>query len=148
MDVHALLHALDNENNEAVVDLDYKKIAKDKNDILQQLHLPREHLQRLHKQLKPYRLINDMKDLRFGGYIRWIPLKDPEHIKLTNGGIICDIKVINDDIHIRCKNKMNILFQFNMSEVLAFQKLSEQEQIILKAVNYLVGGSAPPAQQA
>ena len=139
MDVHALLHALDNENNEAIIDLDHNKIAKDKNDILQQLHLPREELQRLHKQLKSYRLINDMKDLRFGGYIRWISLKNPESIKLTNGGIICDIKAINNDVHIRCKNKMNILFQFNMSEVLAFQKLSEQEHIILKAVKYLVG---------
>jgi hypothetical protein len=142
MDVHALLHALDNDNNEAVVDLDYNKIAKDKNDILQQLHLPREELQRLHKQLKSYRLINDMKDLRFGGYIRWISLKNPEHIKLTNGGIICDIKAIQEDIHIKCKNKMNLLFQFKMSEVLAFQKLSEQEQIILKALTYLKG--APP----
>ena len=139
MDVHALLHALDNDNNEAVVDLDYNKIAKDKNDMLQQLHLPREELQRLHKQLKSYRLINDMKDLRFGGYIRWISLKNPANIKLTNGGIICDIKAIQEDIHIKCKNKMNLMFQFKMSEVVAFQKLSEQEQIILKAVTYLKG---------
>ena len=139
MDVHALLHALDNDNNEAVVDLDYNKIAKDKNDRLQQLHLPREALQRLHKQLKSYRLINDMKDLRFGGYIRWISLKNPAHIKLTNGGIICDIKAIQEDIHIKCKNKMNLMFQFKMSEVVAFQKLSEQEQIILKALTYLKG---------
>ena len=139
MDVHALLHALDNDNNEAVVDLDYNKIAKDKNDMLQQLHLPREALQRLHKQLKSYRLINDMKDLRFGGYIRWISLKNPANIKLTNGGIICDIKAIQEDIHIKCKNKMNLMFQFKMSEVVAFQKLSEQEQIILKALTYLKG---------
>jgi hypothetical protein len=137
MDIHSLLHALDNENNEAVVDLSMEKISKDKNDILQQLHLPREELQRLHKQLKSYRLVNTMNDLRFGSYIRWISLKNPENIKLTNGGIVCDIKAIKEDIHVKCKNKMNIIFQINLSEVLLFQKLSEQEQIILKALKIL-----------
>ena len=137
MDIHSLLHALDNDNNEAVVDLSNEKIAKDKNDVLQQLHLPREELQRLHKQLKSYRLINTIEDLRFGSYIRWISLKNPEHIKLTNGGIVCDIKAINDDIHVKCKNKMNLIFQLKLSEVLLFQKLSEQESVILKALKYL-----------
>ena len=137
MDIHSLLHALDNENNEAVVDLSLEKISTDKNDILQQLHLPREELQRLHKQLKTYRLVNTMNDLRFGSYIRWISLKNPENVKLTNGGIVCDIKAIKEDIHVKCKNKMNIIFQINLSEVLLFQKLSEQEQIILKALKIL-----------
>ena len=137
MDIHSLLHALDNNNNEAIVELSHAQIAKDKNDILQQLHLPREELQRLNKQLKSYRLINTVNDLRFGSYIRWISLKNPEHIKLTNGGIVCDIKAIKEDIHVKCKNKMNVIFQVKLSEVLLFQKLSEQEQIILKALKVL-----------
>jgi hypothetical protein len=137
MDIHNLLHALDNVNNEAVVDLDYATIAKQKNDLLQQLNLPKEELMKLHKQLKTYRCINTLEDLRYGGYVRWISLKNPAIIKLTNGGIVCDIKAVGDDIHIKCKNKMNMLFQFKMSEVLLFQKLSEQEQVILKALKYL-----------
>jgi hypothetical protein len=137
MDIHSLLHALDNDNNEAIVELSNEKIAKDKNDILQQLNLPREELQRLNKQLKSYRLINTIEDLRFGSYIRWISLKNPEHIKLTNGGIVCDIKALNGDIHVKCKNKMNLIFQLKLSEVLLFQKLSEQESVILKALKYL-----------
>jgi len=137
MDIQKLLHALDNDNNEAIVDLNYEKIAKDKNDMLQQLKLPRNELTYLHKQLKSYRLVNDMNDLRFGSYVRWISLKNPEEIKLTNGGIVCDMKVINEDLHIKCKNKMNRLFQIKISEVILFQKLSEQEQIILKALKQL-----------
>jgi hypothetical protein len=137
MDINKLLHALDNENNEAIIDLDYAKIAKDKNDMLQQLNLPRSELARLNKQLKSYRLINDVNDLRFGSYIRWISLKNPEVIKLTNGGIVCDMKIIQDDLHIKCKNRMNQLFQIKLSEVILFQKLSEQEQIILKALKHL-----------
>ena len=137
MDIQKLLHALDNDNNEAIVDLNYEKIAKDKNDMLQQLKLPRNELTYLHKQLKSYRLVNDMNDLRFGSYVRWISLKNPSEIKLTNGGIVCDMKVINEDLHIKCKNKMNRLFQIKISEVILFQKLSEQEQIILKALKQL-----------
>jgi hypothetical protein len=137
MDIHHLLHALNNENNEAIVDLDYATIAKQKNDILQQLNLPREELMSLQKKLKPYRCINTLEDLRYGSYVRWISLKNPEIIKLTNGGIVCDIKAVNNDIHVKCKNKMNMLFQIKLSEVILFQKLSDQEQVILKALKYL-----------
>jgi hypothetical protein len=139
MDIGNLLHALNNDNNEAVVDLDFATIAKHKNDILQQLNLPREQLIKIQKQLKPYRCVNTLEDLRFGSYVRWISLKNPEVIKLTNGGIVCDIKEINGEIHIKCKNKMNMLFQAKMSEILLFQKLSEQEEVILKAMKYLQG---------
>ena len=51
MDIHNLLHALNNENNETIVDLDYATIAKHKNDLLQQLKLPREDLIKIQKQL-------------------------------------------------------------------------------------------------
>ena len=137
MDIAHLLHALNNENNETVVELDYATIAKQKNDILQQLNLPKEELVKMHKQLKAYRCINTLEDLRFGSYVRWISLKNPESIKLTNGGIVCDIKNVNDDIQLKCKNKMNMFFQIKMSEILLFQKLSEQEEVILKALKYL-----------
>lgn len=137
MDIHKLLHALNNENNEAIVDLDYSKIAKDKNDMLQQLNLPRAQLVQLNKQLKPYRLINDLNDLRYGSYIRWISLKNPETIKLTNGGILCDMTMIEEDLNLKCKNNMNRIFQIKLSEILLFQKLSEQEQVILKALKFL-----------
>lgn len=141
MDIEKLLHALNNDNNEAIVDLDYAKIAKAKNDILQQLKLPRQDLTALHKKLKIYRYVDDLKDVRYGSFIRWISLKNPADIKLTNGGIICDIKAYNkdndEDIHIKCKNNMNRVFQIKMSEIILFQKLSEQEQVILKALKLL-----------
>jgi len=137
MDIESLLHALDNDNNEGIVDLNMAIIAKNKNDILQKLRLPRNELVALQKKLKLYRYIDDLKDIRFGGYIRWISLKNPEIIKLTNGGIVCDIKEMNDDIHIKCKNRMNMIFQTKLSEGIIFQKLNDQEQVILNALKYL-----------
>ena len=137
MDIESLLHALDNDNNEGIVDLNMTIIAKNKNDILQKLRLPRNELVALQKKLKLYRYIDDLKDIRFGGYIRWISLKNPEVIKLTNGGIVCDIKEMNDDIHIKCKNRMNMIFQTKLSEAIIFQKLNDQEQVILNSLKYL-----------
>jgi hypothetical protein len=137
MDIDKLLSALNNETNEDIVDLDFATIATNKNKILQQLKLKKADLLLFQKKLKDYRFIDDIKYLKFGSYIRWISLKNPEQLKLTNGGIICDIKEINDDIHIKCKNKMNMLFQIKLSEVIVFQKLNNQEQVILNAMKYL-----------
>jgi hypothetical protein len=137
MDVDKLLCALNNDQNEDIVDLDFATIATNKNKILQQLNLKKAELVLFQKRLKDYRYIEELKDLKFGSYIRWISLKNPEQLKLTNGGIICDIKNINNDIHIKCKNKTYMLFQIKLSEVIVFQKLTNQETIILKAMNYL-----------
>jgi hypothetical protein len=137
MDIDKLLSALNNDQNEDIVDLDFATIATNKNKILQQLNLKRAELVLFQKKLKDYRYIEELKELKFGSYIRWLSLKNPEQIKLTNGGIICDIKNINNDIHIRCKTKMNMLFQIKLSEVIVFQKLTNQETIILKAIKYL-----------
>ena len=63
--------------------------------MLQRLGLERDELKNLHKKLKGYRYCSDMNDVQYGYYIRWIPLKNPEFIKLTNGGIIIDIDIIN-----------------------------------------------------
>ena len=139
MDINKLLTALDNEDNASVIQLNYEKIASEKNNILQQLHLSKELLKSLSKQLKPYRYVDNLDALRHGSYIRWISLKteSKDNIKLTNGGLLCHMKQVGDDIHIVCKNNIGRLFQLNMTENIIFQKLNEQEQVILSALKYL-----------
>ena len=138
LDIEKLLTALDNEDNASVVQLNYEKIAKDKNDILQKLHLPKEQLKTLHKQVKTYRHVDNLDDLRYGSYIRWISL-NKDNIKLTNGGLLCHMKQVGEDIHLVCKNSMGFMFQLNMSENIVFQKLNDQELVILSALKYLDG---------
>jgi len=139
MDINKLLSALENDNNESVIQLNYEKIASDKNTILQQLHLPKELLKTLGKQLKTYRYVDSLDDLRYGSYIRWISLKHKakDTVRLTNGGILCHLKQVADDIHLVCKNSRGMLFQLNMTENIIFQKLNDQEQVILSALKYL-----------
>jgi len=141
MDINKLLTALENDNNESMIQLNYEKITSDKNTILQQLHLPKELLKTLSKQLKAYRYVDNLDDLRYGSYIRWISLKSKhkDNVQLTNGGLLCHLKQVDDDIHLVCKNSRGMLFQLKMTENIIFQKLNEQEQVILSALKYLDG---------
>ena len=132
-----LLKSLDNENNSSIGNLNSKKIKSMKNDYLQQLQLPREKLKEYHKKLKDYRYVDDLSNIQYGRYIRWINLTDPRNLSLTTGGIIIDIKIYENGIHIICKNFKNNKFQIKINECFIFQKITEQEKIILFALDYL-----------
>ena len=137
MNEELLKKALDNDKNEVVLNMDTSKITNAKNDIFAQLNLPKSELKIIQKKLKDYRLIDEVKEMHFGSYIRWITIKNPEDIRLTNGGIVCDMKSSNDDIYITCKNNMNRIFRLKMSENIIFQKISDQERVLIKAMDYL-----------
>ena len=64
-------------------------------------------------------------------------IKNPDEIKLTNGGVIVDVSVMNDDIYLTCKNNRNRMFKLKMSENIIFQKLTEQEKILLSVLDYV-----------
>jgi hypothetical protein len=81
--------------------------------------------------------VDEIKDLKYGSHIRWIPITDPDNLVLKYCGIICDIKITDNGVIIVCKNFMHRHYQFKMDECLIFQKLSTQELIILNALNHL-----------
>ena len=135
--VNELLQALENETNSSIMNLTTGKIKQHKNTILQRLQLSAKKLKIFHKKLKHYRYCTDLSDIQYGYYIRWIPLKDPTNLNLTNGALVCDIKIINSQLHILCKNGMNRMFQIKFDEVIIFQKLSNQERVILGVLDYL-----------
>ena len=136
-DVHKLLIALENEDNERLINLDHKKIKLIKNKILKDLGISSELFYKLQKQLDDYRYVDEVPDLQYGSYIRWISLKNPEILKLTTGGFICQIKVHDDGIHITCRNRMNMFFQIRLWENLIFQKFTGEEHVLLSAMDYL-----------
>jgi hypothetical protein len=136
LDVDKLLGALDNEANESIMDLDWKSVHALKNDMLQKLRLRRDELRLMHLKLKDYRFIDEVPDIRYGAYVRWIPLDGPRAGKLLPGGLVCDIKT-DDGVTIRCRNRQHRFFQFRLGECLAFQKFSDQERVLLSALDYL-----------
>jgi len=135
-DVELLMKSLEREENDCLMNLDTAKIQQINNDMLQKLRLPREKLKKMNKTLKQYRFIDEIPDIKYGAYVRWINLNTSE-FKLTNGGIICDIKIVKDDVMIVCRNTMGRFFQFKLNECLAFQKITDQEKVLLSALDYL-----------
>ena len=134
--VYDLLDALENDSNSSIINLTTRKIQLQKNTILQQIQLPREKLKTYNKKLKNYRYCSDLKDIQYGFYIRWIPLKDMNNLNLTNGALICDVKLINEQLHVLCKNRHRMM-QIKFDEALIFQKISDQERVILSILDYL-----------
>jgi len=132
-----LVKALDNENNASIMNYNNRKIKSIKNDYLQKLLLSKEKLKEYHKKLKDYRYVDDLTDLQYGRYIRWINLNNPEKLDLTRGGMIIDIKILTNGIHIVCKNTYNQRFQIKLDECYIFQKLTDQEKILLLALDYV-----------
>lgn len=132
-----LLKSLDNDNNSSISKLNSRVIKTMKNDYLQQLQLSRENIKELHSKLKEYRYVDDLTDIQYGRYIRWINLKNPSNIYLTNGGIIIDIKIQQHGIQLVCKNFINKKFQIKIDECFIFQKLTDQEKTIICALDYL-----------
>jgi hypothetical protein len=137
MDVNKLIDALDNDKNETIINLTTKKILEMNLNILKELHLDRNTTLDYLKKLKGYRYIDEINDLKYGGYIRWIPITDPTHLPLHQCGIVCDIVISDIGVNIVCKNFMHRHYRFKMDECLIFQKLSAQELIILSALDHL-----------
>ena len=89
------------------------------------------------KKLGEYKYVDEMKDLKYGSFIRWIPLNDPDNIELKKGGILSEVKITDKGVAIICKGfgYVKNYFQFLMDECLIFQKLSEQELVLLNALD-------------
>ena len=136
--VEALLKAVDNENNESILQLSSSAIKQQKNDILQKLGVKGPTLADLHKRLKDYRYVDTLEHLNFGAFVRWINISDPKEVYITNGGYVCEMTVTNETIMVRCKNVYHQFFQFDFNACLVFQKLSNQEKVLLYAMDNLV----------
>lgn len=137
IDPEKVSKAINNENNESIIKYNNRKIKQIKNDLFQKLHFSKSDIKTLHEKLKDYRFVDEMSDINYGRYIRWINMNQPDNLKLTNGGIICEILATNNGNVITCKNNMNRLFRIKMEECLIFQKLTDQEKLLLSVMDYL-----------
>jgi hypothetical protein len=137
MELNKLMYALDNENNETIMNLTSKKILELNLSILKELHLDKATTLDYLKKLKGYRYVDEINDIKYGSFIRWIPIIDPSYLPLHHCGMICDIKITDNGVFITCKNFMHRHYTFKMDECLIFQKLTSQERVIISALDHL-----------
>jgi len=139
MDPNTLMKAIEDEKNEYLFHLTRKKIRENILHVLKDLHLSKKNLKEIYDKLKEYKYVDEMNELKYGTYIRWISLNDPTNIYLTKGAIFCEVKITDDGVFCVCKNFgfSPKYFQIMIDENLIFQKLTEQEKILLLAIEHL-----------
>ena len=137
LDVNKLLLALENDKNASLIKEDLKTIETVKMNMIKNLHLSEKDTQTMLGKLNHYRFVDELPDMKYGSYIKWIRLTNPDVLRLTNGGIVCEMKVGVNGIIVVCRNNLNKYFQVNMSESLIFRKLTEQELVLLSALDFI-----------
>lgn len=139
MDVNKLLKALDDSSNKNLFNFTRKSIREMNLKILKELELSKKETMIIFNKLKDYKYIDEMNELKYGTYIRWIAIEDPANIYLTKGALFCEMKFTNDGLFCLCKNigfgaKH---FQISLDKNLIFQKLTDQELVLLSALEHL-----------
>ena len=139
MDVNKLIKALEDDSNESLLNFTTQRIEEMNLNILKELQLPKKETLEILRKLKDYKYIDEMNELKYGTYIRWIPIDDPNSILLTKGAIFCEMKITDDGIFCVCKNYGFPIrhFKISMDKNLIFQKLTDQEQVLLSALDHL-----------
>ena len=139
MDVSKLLKALDDDSNETLLNFTSDKITEMNLNIIKELQLPRKNTIDIMNKLREYKYVDEMNELKYGAYIRWIPIEDPTNIHLTKGALFCEMKITDDGVFCVCKNFGYTMrhFQLSMDKNLIFQRLTDQELVLLSALDHL-----------
>ena len=103
-------------------------------NILTDLHLSRKEMIDMLKKLENYKYIEEVDDLKYGAFIRWIPLTDPCNLPLHYAGMICEVKFTDEGTIISCKNFMHRHYTIKMDECLIFQKFTNEEKLMIEMV--------------
>jgi hypothetical protein len=139
MDVNKLLQALEDESNDNLFNFTSDKLREMNTQIISELHLSKKDTLDILTKLKDYKYVDEMNDLKYGTYIRWISIEDPTNIFLTKGALFCEMKITDNGVFFTCKNYgyKSRHFQISMDKNLIFQRLTNQELILLSALDHL-----------
>jgi len=139
-DISKLLNdAIEDETNETLLGLTTLKIKELNLKVINELGLPKYEAVGIMRKLVDYKYVDELDDLKYGTYIRWIKLNDPDDLNLTKGATFSDIKITEQGVNLICKNfgDSSKRFTIKMDECLIFRKLTNQEMILLSALDHL-----------
>jgi hypothetical protein len=147
INVDEILHSIESDKLLSVSKLTYDKINTIKYNVLTRIGLEDDELESMLLKLSDYRYVEELPDIHHGAFIRYIPLQNisrkSQHqdndvtVTLKPGGFICDIKILGTGVQLLCRNHFRKMFQLRLDEVLLFQKLTKQEEVILSVFDYL-----------
>ena len=142
MDINAILSAMNKTENNTIANLTMKKIAARRHEILSSLNLTPEKMAEFERKLPMYRVIESPYELKHNQLIRWIPLRSLEtRPYITLGGTLFRVRENPEEgIHIvTIRNVKRFVFNIKFELNVVFQRLSQEEMLILRAVEYVDG---------
>jgi len=141
----ALDKALNNEQNSVLLKLSNRDISEMNATIVMGLlnynPLKRKNAALSHTlenhllALNGYRYVDEINDLKQNVYVKWIRNDSPN--KLTKGAISCSVKITNDGMLVMCKNYFGKFFFLKMEECAIFQKITNEEKVILTVMDFI-----------
>ena len=140
LDINAILSAMNKTENNTIANTTLKKIAARRHEILSSLNLTPEKMEEFERKLHMYRVIENPYDLKHNQLIRWIPLRSLEtRPYVTLGGCLFRVKQNETDgIHaVTIRNVKRFVFNIKFELNVVFQRLSQEELLILRAVEFV-----------
>jgi len=133
LDIDDLLDTLENETNDYLENKTLDGITEEIYEGICDICDEKETQEKICLKLVGYRMIDELYELHKGKHVRWVRRGTN---KLTNGGIVVDIKFLDTGTHILCMNSMNRFIQYKYDECVTFQKMSSTEMLILMAYEH------------
>jgi hypothetical protein len=140
LDINAILSAMNKRENNTIANMTLKKIETRRHEILSSLNLTPEKMEEFERKLHMYRVIEDPHDLKHNQLIRWIPLRSLDtRPYVTLGGCLFSVKQNETDgIHlVTIRNVKRFVFNIKFELNVVFQRLSQEELLILRAVEFV-----------
>jgi hypothetical protein len=138
MNVEKLIQALENEDNADILKYSLDDLENIKINILEELEMNEPEIVSILTKLKQYKYVEHPNELKYGSYVRWISLENPDNLFLAKGAVFCKWTENCMQCPIVLRNYgNNQYFQLSWDSNLIFQKFSNQEYILLQAMEHL-----------
>lgn len=137
VDVEKLLEDMDDTHTEWIDGLTSEVLREQRIEALMQLELPDDELATWLMKLEKYRFVDELQHVQLGRFVRWVPLTNPDKLRLVTGGFVCGIYIEEKGIEIAVLVHRKYVQHFFFDNVLLFQKFTPQEEILLSLVDYL-----------
>jgi hypothetical protein len=140
LDINAILSAMNKAENNTIANMTLKKITARRHEILSSLNLTPEKMEEFERKLHMYRVIENPYDLKHNQLIRWIPLRSLEmRPYVTLGGTLFRVRESQTEkLHIvTIRNIKKFVYNIKFELNVMFQRLSQEELLILRAVEYV-----------
>ena len=134
LDIDNLLESIENTKNDYLDNKTTSDITSEIQDKLNEIGLSVDEKEIIIVKLKEYRFVDEIHELHKGKMVRWIRNGTK---RLTNGGIVTDIKFLDNGVHVLCMNSQRRFIQYKYDDCYTFQKMNVEEQLILMAYEEL-----------